>query len=71
MMISNGSVKMQGGMGDEEIGFYTSCLKSWSTGLLRAGAVLSEKPRDQLALPPFVCFPPGIHQGSLAISVLA
>lgn len=49
-------------MGDEEIGFFTSRLKSWSTGLLRTGAVLSEKPRDQLALPPFVGFPPGMKQ---------
>lgn len=39
---------------------YTSCLKSWSTGLLRTGTVLSQKPRHQLALPPFVGFPPGI-----------
>ena len=54
---------LQTEMGDEEIGSYTSCLKSWSTGLLSTGAVLSEEPWDQLTLPPFVGFPPGINKG--------
>ncbi len=52
-------------------GFCTSCLKSRSTGLLRAGTVLSEKPRHQLAFPPFVGFPPEINQDSIAKNVFA
>jgi len=63
-VISDGPVEMWGEMKR----FYTSCLEPGSTGLLRTGTLLSEKPWDQLALPPFMGFPPGINQDGIAIS---
>lgn len=38
--------------------FRTSNLHSWSTGFLGSGTVLAHRPRDQLASPPLVGFPP-------------
>lgn len=38
----------------------TSGLDSWSAGLLRSWAALPHGPRHQLALPPFVAFPPAM-----------
>lgn len=36
----------------------TSGLDPWSAGLLRSWVALPQGPRDQLALPPFMAFPP-------------
>lgn len=38
----------------------TSGLDSGAAGLLRSWAALPQGPRDQLALPPFVAFPPAM-----------
>lgn len=38
----------------------TSGLDPWSAGLLRSWAALPQGPRDQLALPPFMAFPPAM-----------
>lgn len=56
-------------MGSQEVGLYTSCLESWPTRLLRTWTVLSEKPRHQLALPPFMGFPPGMNHDSRVLLV--
>lgn len=55
-------MKIKGENGKRRNWFLTSRLKSWSTGLLCTGTVLSQEPWDQLALPPFVGFPPEIKQ---------
>lgn len=40
----------------------TSCLKSCPTRLLSTGAVLSDQPRGQVALGPFMRLPPAVKQ---------
>lgn len=42
--------------------FCTSCLKSCPTRLLTTGAVLSDQPRGQVALGPFMRLPPAVKQ---------
>lgn len=42
--------------------FCTSCLKSCPTRLLSTGAVLSDQPRGQVALGPFMRLPPAVKQ---------
>lgn len=40
------------------VALHTSDLHSWSTGLLGPRTVLADRPRNQLASPPLVAFPP-------------
>lgn len=44
------------------VAFHTSNLHSWSTGFLGSRTVLADRPRNQLASPPLMGFPPRKHK---------